>query len=218
MKLSIQQHVIRLGIVFLLFPLLLVSISAVSLAATTVFVGDIYGGGIVFYILKPGDPGFISGQEHGLIAATSDIMTKYTDASEGRSYSGEYYWSTGQSETANDSDYAFQQLHTGTAIGQGALNTRKILVKYPPNRYPNSAAAVAAAYRGGGYCDWFLPSKEELSKLTSSNGIVCGISQHVYWSSSEYSAANAWFHNFTISQQGYFNKSYHLSVRAIRAF
>ena len=52
---------------------------------------------------------------------------------------------------------------TGTAVGTGAANTQKIIAVQ--GRTYNYAALVCANYSGGGYSDWFLPSKDELFLL-----------------------------------------------------
>ena len=36
---------------------------------------DAYQGGIVFYLFQEGDPGYVAGEVHGLIAATEDQTT-----------------------------------------------------------------------------------------------------------------------------------------------
>jgi hypothetical protein len=92
------------------------------------------------------------------------------------------------------------------------------LAKYPVAKYPNSAAAVATEYRGGGYSDWFLPSMEELKKLYMNKGRVGGYEDFVYWSSSEMSPSVAWYKIFINGILGDSIKSYFKRVRPVRVF
>ena len=105
-------------------------------------VGDFYGGGVVFYIFVDGDTGYVAGETHGLIAAVQDQSSGI------RWYNGSYV-TTGA---------------TGTAIGTGSANTDAIIV-YKVATETSYAAGLARAYTGGGYTDWFLPSKDELNKM-----------------------------------------------------
>jgi len=174
-------------------------------------VGDKYGGGIIFYVDASG--------QHGLIAATEDIYKPHTDQWGEDWGKGIYFrWSTGEYKNAEASDYAYGSLGTDTGVRSGRKNTQKILEKYPALRYPNSAAAVARAYQGGGYHDWFLPSKDELMELYRNKTAVGGFSDVGYWSSSESGACLAWYLHFGDGSQYVYYKIFSNRVRPVRAF
>jgi hypothetical protein len=88
-------------------------------------------------------------------------------------------WSSGFANAVNG---------TGTAIGTGFENTRKILTSNPPYVGDDSGAAFRAdAYRGGGKSDWFLPSLFELAAVSlyaRSNGLLGGFDSGNYYQSS----------------------------------
>ena len=85
----------------------------------------------------------------------------------------------------------------------------------------SEAKTLCSEYRGGGYDDWYLPSREELNfiyvnlKLT---GKIIGSSW--FWSSSEYYSGNiyAWGQRFRDGYQDGDYRSNPSSVRAVRSF
>ncbi len=60
------------------------------------------------------------------------------------------------------------------------------------------AKALCTKYRGGGYTDWRLPTKNELNLLYKNlyEKEVGGFIGGYYWSSSVYNADNMWYQNF----------------------
>ena len=117
--------------------------------------GDAYQGGIIFYIFKKGDMGYVAGEVHGLIAATKDQTTMEE-------------WEK-MKDGAVRGCYETELLKVDrTAIGMGAQNTRNILARCNED---GIAAKLASDYQvkenGVTYDDWFLPSKDELNKLES---------------------------------------------------
>jgi hypothetical protein len=114
---------------------------------------------------------------------------------------------------------------TGTGIGTGQSNTTKIVTWLNSHPETDRAAQLCDALvvnNGVTYSDWFLPSKDELNLMYTNLKVfgVSGFADYSYWSSSEVSADNAWYQNFSNgSQYHYFNsKPFTFRVRAVRAF
>ena len=79
---------------------------------------------------------------------------------------------------------------------------------------------VAKNYNGGGFTDWYLPTKGELNQVYE-NLVKTGILQDDtwHWSSSELNINRyAYYQSFSDGLQDYDLKNFTNSVRAIRAF
>ena len=169
----------------------------VFLPLTLLNIGDFVGGGVVFWI----DP---SDNTKGLVCSVNDIFTASNGANR---------WSNSAKITTGA---------TGISIGSGLDNTSKIINIQGAGDY---AASSSSAYRGGGYSDWFFPSKEELNQIflnkntinsaSSSNG-GANLNNSWYWSSSETGFSTAWIHHFGTNQIQDFGKDATLYVRAVR--
>ena len=114
---------------------------------------------------------------------------------------------------------------TGTAIGTGFANTNSIISSYSlggSGGTENYAAKLCADYSvtvgGVVYDDWYLPSKNELSKLYLNRVFFAGYSNGDYWSSSDYDASNVWVHDFINGFQWTAGKGDLGYVRAFRSF
>ncbi len=105
--------------------------------------------------------------------------------------------------------------NTSTEIGTGSANTDVIIAQ---SGHTGSAAQVCRDYAGGGYNDWFLPSKDELTLMYGQKGVIGGFAVDLYWSSSESHSHYAWLQNFTDGNQFNYYKNSTYGVRAVRAF
>ena len=177
-----------------------------SSAATPPAAGDTFQGGVIAYVFQPGDPGYVAGETHGLIAAPSDQSSGIT-------------WYNGTYPICGA---------VGLAIGTGNSNTNLIVAVQGPGNY---AASLCANLVLGGYSDWYLPSKDELNLLYLNRVAIGGFASTgtnfnvTYRSSSEdVNDGNggkyvAWSQNFST---GAFNnntiKYYDMRVRAVRSF
>jgi hypothetical protein len=166
----------------------------ISFRTLSLGIGSTYQGGKIAYILQPGDPGYIAGQQHGFIAAPGDQSTGIA-------------WYSGGLVTGA----------TATALGTGSANTNTIVTIQGAGSY---AARLCYDLEAGGYTDWYLPSKDELHKLFLSFGAVDGLVYNgFYWSSSEIGIGSAWSEQFVNPGYQYnYDKNNTFRVRAIRSF
>lgn len=155
-------------------------------------IGDAWQGGIIGYLLLPGDTGYDANVQHGLIAAASD--------------QGTFYWHVTITGTTGA---------TATAIGAGNANTNLIIALYGTE---SNAARTCYDLSLNGYSDWYLPNKDELNQLYINRVAVGGFGTYNYWSSSEANSALAWNQLFMNGNQVYSNKDDKIYVRAIRSF
>ena len=156
-------------------------------------IGESYGGGTVFYVYDGG--------QHGLIAAPVDQSTGVI-------------WGGGSSTRAR-----------ADGLGAGKANTAIIIANQGDLGGTAYAAMVCNEYSvtvaGVTYADWYLPSHKELGLLYYQKiaGIVGGMSNAYYWSSTEGNDSNAAsvYLGPGISMVDTF-KTNSFYVRAIRAF
>lgn len=156
-------------------------------------VGDVYGGGVVFYTYDDG--------EHGLIASPEDLNKHMR-------------W---------NNDTAFSLTYTRSdGVNAGKLNTILLIAMLGKGDGDYYAARLCSEYsstlNGIKYGDWYLPSKHELNLLFLNKSVILNLEPGVYWSSTEDSEDTAWAQDMSTGTQYAATKHYTQNIRAVRAF
>jgi len=173
------------------------------------YVGELYGGGIVFYVYDNGN--------HGLIASLDDL-----DGGSGVAWIG--------------GDLSVNVGLGARSLFNGASNTSAMVAH---DATPNKAGTLCDSFTGGGFTDWYLPAAWELDLLADSLYVIhpilendgdpntnsihyslSGDSDIYYWTSKElglFYIANSFEFNFLRGIWGHGKESQH-RVRAVRAF
>ena len=123
-------------------------------------IGDEFGGGVVFYILQDGDPGYVPGVCHAFISETEDQS------------SGIQFGCPGTRVNT-----------TSTDLGAGSSNTADIVADCDDASF---AAKLCDEHVSGGYSDWFLPSAYELTQLCFNRAVVEAVGDDFYEDGHDY--------------------------------
>ncbi len=165
------------------------------------YVGQEYGGGIVFYLDDTG--------EHGLIAAKTD-------------QSAGIRWKNGPSSVTHHHGIARDRVTNamGDGLGAGMMNTWLIISQLTEdNPFNDFAGKLCADFQYDGFGDWYLPSKYELDLVYQQKDAIGNFNGDLYWSSTEHNVGFSWGQSFhSYGGQYAYNKNIMSNVRCIRRF
>lgn len=173
------------------------------------YVGEFYGGGVVFWVDETG--------QHGLICAKSNQNS-------GVPLSSGVPWNSGPNTYT---------MARGDGLKAGFMNTAIIIANQGNgNGLITYAARICNELQitegGITYGDWYLPSKYELSLMYQNKAIInatalanggSAFDNAIYWSSTEYNETEAFQLDFVTGITAHSSKGIvNFRVRAIRAF
>ena len=205
-------------------------ITDTALTSYTALNGDVYSSSGTYQVIIPNVAGCDSVITIKLTVTQLAVIGDFRDG-------GIVFWEDGKGGglvcAITDQSSAIQWYNSvdvwtganGSGIGSGLTNTLEI-IKDQGATETDYAAGIANTYRGGGYSDWFLPSKLELTEIYNNKDIVNStaiahsgdVLGNFYWSSTEYNTDWAYFLVFPAGISQNHSKASTSAVRAVRAF
>ena len=166
------------------------------------YIGELYGGGIVFYVDHTGN--------HGLICSVADMSASTT-------------WSDNPTSLIGPA---------AQSLWDGQSNTDAIILQSTATSAADLCANYANANMGTGvFNDWYLPAIDQLNLLyqakyqvnktldSDGNSVTISLVLDIYWSSTENSSISAWAYNFITAEiVGNDKLCTPVRIRAIREF
>jgi hypothetical protein len=131
--------------------------------------GQLYQGGIIYYLLQPSDKEYVMGEQHGLIALPWDY------------YNNTLTWA--------GANCGISQVVTTNFVGDGAINSNNAY-NACSTVVPEGAIQIAYNLIVNGYSDWHVPSSGELLKMMQSSVFAqLNLTNNRYWSSTKTSSS-----------------------------